>query len=312
MAGFFQASYFISEVIALSGVGLNAFQILSTIRGGRRRTPFDLSILSLSIADFLSSNFTFFFMVYWHLVHNSIVHLVHSIDIIGMVCMQYGIISSMFHLVFIAVQRVFAVTLPIEFRFRFTPRFCHISITFISILSLASSVLNVFVATYDIIGYVVLASEVLLVVTYSIICGVVKKRDSAMKLISAYSLEKRKIFRHTFSYSMYVSFAFILCTLPATLYSVKWIKRVDPSYVFEWVRWMFYLNPTIDSIIYFHFKKKRAKINLFRFKLTSQLNCEIYNLVSAQRTIASELTKKLSGQRFSYSKCEVNQETSRV
>lgn len=259
MSVFFQASYFISEAIALSGIALNTFQIVATFRGKRKKAPFDLSVISLSIADIFSSCFTLFFMIYWHLIHNDFIPHTTAVTSVSIVCLQFSFFSSMFHLVFIAVQRVFAVISPLAFRSRFTTKFCYRSMKIIWALSLTSSVLNVFVATHDIIGYVVLASEVLLAVTYSITCCVVKKNDGKFRSMRSIEQKKCSAFRKIFLYSISMTFAFILCTLPSALYATRAIQRVDPSYVYEWVRWMFYLNPTVDSLLYFYFKKGKAQ-----------------------------------------------------
>ena len=309
MTAFFQASYFVSEAIALSGMGLNLFQIVNTIRSNRKQTPFDLSIFSLSIADLLSSNFTLVFMIYWHLLHNSIIENIHSINLISGVCLQYSIISSMLHLVFIATQRVFAVISPFRFRSWFTSKFCHIFLAIIWILSLAFSALNEFVVAPDLIGYFVLYCEAFFVVTYTLICCVVKRQDGKMNKFTSLKRQRTPVFRRSMVYSVLVTFAFIFCTLPATMYYINIIQRVDPSYIYEIVRWNFYLNPTFDSILYFYFKKKLARAHRIGFRFTNQFGCTVYNLESAIKASNLELKKTLSGQKFSYANEEANHKT---
>ena len=255
MSDFFQASYFISEVIALSGIALNMSQIIVTCQRKCKKAPFDLSVISLSIADLFSSCFTLFFMIYWHLIHNSFIKHIPVIASINVVGLQFSVLSSMFHLGFIAIQRVFAVISPLMFRLRFTSTFCSRSVAVIWVLSLTASVLNIFVTSSDIIGYIVLSSELLLIVTYSIICFQVKKQDGTSQALQSVERHRKSAFRRIFLYSVCMSFAFVLCTLPSALYATHIVKRSDPSYVYEWVRWMFYLNPTVDSILYFYFKK---------------------------------------------------------
>ena len=311
MTDFFQASYFISEAITLLGITLNAFQILHTIRNNRKATPFDLFIFSLSVADLLSSSVALLFMIYWHLIHNSIIKNNPVIDIISIVLLQYCILSSMFHLVFIAILRVTAVVSPFKFRHLITSNLPYTLIVIIWVLSLVSSVVNVFLVALDAIGYVVSTVEALLVVIYITICCAVKKQDDSMTQLATCRQQRPPIFRHTLLHSVYVTSAFILCTLPATLFSIGAVKRVNPSYVYEWVRWMFYLNPSVDSLLYFYFAKKLSRTHRIRISFASQWSCNSYNLESARKSNDFEMTKQLSKQKFTLSATELNQRASK-
>ena len=300
MDDFFQASYFVAEVIALLGIGLNAFQILHTVRKNSKRTPFESSIFSLSIADLLSSSLTLAFMIYWHLQHNSFLHNTEKIDKVISVFQQYYILSSIFHLLYIAFIRITAVLLPIKFRLLITSRFSNTSIAIIWIMSLVFSIINVFLITADIIGYIVLLIQTLFIATYTIICCIVKKQDEAAKKLSTGSQNRPPAFRHTLLHSVFVTSAFIMCTMPMALFSVGIVKRVDPSHSFEWARWMFYLNPMFDSMLYFYFSKRLARSRHVRFSFSNQWNSNRYNLESARRYNDVEMSKKISVQKFSF------------
>ena len=300
MENFYQASYFISEVIALLGIGLNAFQILHTVRKNRKQTPFERSIFSLSIADLFSSSFTLAFMIYWHLWHNSLLQINSDITKPIAVMVQYSILSSIFHLLCIAFIRITAVLWPIKFRLLITSRFSNISISIIWILSLVFSIINVFLITTDIIGFIVLLTQALFIATYTVICCIVKKQDEAAKRLSTGNQNRTPVFRHMLFHSVFVTSAFIMCTLPMALFSVGIVNRVDPSYVFEWARWMFYLNPMFDSMVYFYFSKKLKRSRLVRFSLSTQWNCNSYNLESARRGNDKEMTKNISVEKFSF------------
>ena len=259
MTEFFQVSYVTSEVIALFGIGLNAFQLLHTCRKNRKQTPFERSIFSLSIADLLSSSFTLAFMIYSHLWHNSLLQINSDITKSIAVLVQYSILSSIFHLLFIALIRITAALWPLKFRLHITSRFSNMSIATIWILSLVLSNVNVFLTTADIIGYILVSTQALFLATYIIICCVVKKQDEAAKRLSTGSQNRPFVFRYTLLHSLFVTSAFILCTLPAALFYVDVLNRFDQSYVYEWARWMFYLNPMADSMLYFYFSKKLTR-----------------------------------------------------
>ena len=233
MDDFFQASYFISEVIAILGIGLNAFQILHTVRKSSKQTPFESSIFSLSIADLLSSTLTLAFMIYWHLQHNSFLRNKEKIDKVISVFQQYYILSSIFHLLYTAFIRITAVLLPIKFRLLITSRVSNTLIAIIWIMSLVFSVINVFLITADIIGYIVLLIQTLFIATYTIICCIMKKQDLAAKRLSTGSQNRPPAFRDTLLHSVFITSAFILCTMPMALFSVGIVKRVDPSHSFE-------------------------------------------------------------------------------
>ena len=256
MENFYQASYFISEVIALLGIGLNAFQIFHTVRKNRMQTPFERSIFSLSIADLFSSSFTLAFMIYWHLWHNTLLQINSDISKIIAVIVQYPILSSTFHLLYIAFIRITAVLWPIKLRLLITSRFSSISISVIWILSFVFSIVNVFLIIADIVGFIVLLTQAFFIATYTVICCIVKKQDEAAKRLSTGSQNRPPAFRHTLFHSVFVTSAFIMCTLPMALFSVGIVNRGDPSYIFEWARWMFYFNPMFDSMVYFYFSKK--------------------------------------------------------
>ena len=301
MDDFYQASYFISEVVALLGIGMNAFQILHTVRKNSKRTPFENSIFSLSIADLFSSSFTLTFMIYWHLRHNSLLQINSDINKPVHVMLQYSILSSIFHLLYIAFLRISAVLRPLKFRLLITSRFSKISLAIIWILSLVFSIVNVFLITVDIIGFIVLSVQALLGTLYAIICCIVKKQDKAAKSLSTGSYNRPPVFRNTLLHSVFVTSAFILCTLPMALFSVSIVQRVDPSYTFEWARWMFYLNPMFDSMLYFYFSKKLTRSRHVRFSFSNQWNCNRYSLESARRGNDMEMRTTNSVQKFSFS-----------
>ena len=281
MAEFFQASYFIAEVIALLGIGLNAFQILHTVRKNRKQAPFESSILSLSIADLLSSSFTLAYMMYWHLWYNALLQINSDINKAMEVMVQYSILSSIFHLLYIAFIRITAVLWPMKFRLLITSRFSSISLSIIWILSFGFSNINEFLITSDIIGYIVISAQALLFAIYTIICCTVKKQDKSANRLSAASQRRPPVFRRTLRHSVSATSAFILCALPMALFYVGIVKRVDPSYSYECARWMFYLNPMIDSMLYFYFSKKLLLSHKIRFNFKNQWNCNFYSFESA-------------------------------
>ena len=299
MDDFYQVSYFISEVIALLGIGLNAFQILHSMRKNSKRTIFDSSIFSLCIADLLSSSFTFAFLIYLHLLHNSFLQRNKKIYEMISALQQYSILSSIFHLLYIAFIRITAVVWPIKIRILITSRFSRISISIIWILSFVFSIVNVFLITADIIGFTVLSTQALFVAIYIIICCAVKKQDIAANRLSAGSQNRPPVFRHAFLHSVFVTSAFILCTLPAALFYVGILNRLYQSYVYEWARWMFYLNPMADSLLYFYFSKTLTRPRHVRFSFLNQWNCNRYSLESARRRNDVEMTKKDSVEKFS-------------
>ena len=300
MDNFFQVSYFISEVIALHGVGLNAFQILHTVRKTSKRTPFESSIFSLSIADLLSSSFTLAFMIYLHLLHKSFLQKNKRIYDVISALQQYSILSSIFHLLYIAFIRILAVVWPIKVRILITSRFSIISISIIWILSLVFSIINVFLITADIIGYIVLSTQALFVAIYTIICCIVNQQDKTARRLPAASQNRPPVFRQTLQHSVFVTSAFIICTLPAALFYVGILNRANPRYIFEWARWMFYLNPIFDSMLYFYFSKKLTRSHHVRFNFSNQWNCNRYSLESERRVNDVEMTKNISVQKFSF------------
>ena len=300
MKSFFQASYFIFETIALLGTGLNAFQVCHTVRNTRQWTPFKSSTFSLSIADLLTSSFNLAFMIYKHLWYNSLLQDNSDFNDAMQVMIQYSILSSIFHLLYIAFIRIFAVIWPIKFRLFITSRFSSISITIIWILSLVFSIINVFLFEVDLIGFIALSSQVLFVAIYTIICCMVRKQDEAASRLATGSQNRPPAFHHTLLHSVLVTSAFILCTLPAALFYAGFVNRDDQRYAFEWASWMFYLNPSFDSMLYFYFSRKHSKTHRILFNFRSLWNRDFYSLESTAKAYDIEMTKTMASQKFAF------------
>eukprot|EP00795_Rhopilema_esculentum_P015098 gene15098-6274_t len=314
MNAFYQASYFLSELIALTGIILNASQIVKTLQTKGKKSAFELTILSLSTADFLSSIFTVSHIVYWHLKDNYLASHKPSLDFVSQIGLQFGILSSIFHLVFIATQRTFAAVSPLKFRLHFTISFCNGCLVVIWALSFGLSAVNVFAITKaDIIGYFCVISEASLLVTYTITCYIIKRQNRMARVLSSRSHTRKSTVRAAFLHSISVTFAFILCTLPAALFHINVLKRVSSTdYLYEWVRWMFYMNPTLDSVLYFYFKRKQITTPQFLYSFTGQ-HSSFYNLENARRQASKEsfLSSKYK-LKHSHWNAAMEQETSKL
>ena len=239
-----------SESIGIVAFLLNSVQAFLILRQKKTKTPFDISVLGVCIADLIALvSFLINFICVDLLTHNVATfdwRYPHYVSIAGF---YFSMAASLFLTLFIAIQRLFAVFSPLKFRIVFTRRRCCYCLIFILIMSIlpclhASSFENI-----DMFLYSVIMCGCLLIVCYIVICSTVYKRRECISAIAQY--QTRRTIR-TLKYCVLITISFIMCTLPFSILCI--IKESPKSILF-----LILLNPLFNSLLYFVFNYRKPQ-----------------------------------------------------
>lgn len=247
--------------VGVAGSILNLLEIASLLHERRTALPFDITLISLATAD-LSFSLVLFIGSSIQLIYGT----VYIIDVIVFCDIIFTGLSSVFHLVFIAVQRLIAVIRPLSFSVWFTKRRC-VSIVFLLWLSSAIGAVPV---AFNQLVYVRVLNNIhfpvgcILSLSYAILCYriLTRKRIGTTRNSSHQSKE-------IILYSFAVSIVYIACTWPVTICV---IFKSETTFGTN----LYILNAVFDPLVYCLFKQiklgrlslncKRALVNADRKK----------------------------------------------
>ena len=255
MASFFVIYTIVLEIIGSLGILSNSLQLALMIRRKHTKTPFDISVFGLCIADLMSAILWFSFHLCLHLYLTKKITLNSKYYyIISNAGLTLSVTSSFLHTLFIAVQRSFAVFLPFRFRIYFTRQRCLICLVFIWLMSILTAFLVPFFRSYTIISLVIINCGWMLVVCYSLLCWVVYRQRAAVTSIAAHNRNRNQTNRKTMAYCVLVTISFIICTFPFALLWGEFFKSTNLYFQYA-VRWPVGLNAVFDSLLYFMFRR---------------------------------------------------------
>ena len=171
--------------------------------------------------------------------------------------------SSIWHSIFIAIQRFLATFYPMKFRIYYTRKHCIAGLIIVWILSILLTALPFIdiIIFIHVPPFLIIVSDLCLITLYVMICCRVyyKRRQLSSTMAS---------FRHqqnnwTLQYSVLVTTVFILCTFPTAVSHLRWIaggSNLSLEYNVEYfvTSSLFYLNPALDSVLFFiaNYKQK--------------------------------------------------------
>ena len=242
-------------------------QIFFILKKKQAKRPFQATLLSLSAADFTTSATLLFFGVYDMLIANGIVSLTGFLEIVNEVALDLSIITSLVHVIYIAIQRLFAVLCPIKFQLLFTKFRCMLGLLLIWLLAVSYCVWSSLekqkgTPTFFILSVTILVCNALLILSYVVICfKVVKSRTHPR---SRSRLESKVLCN-----SILVASAFIICTIPFTLQHLE-VLRPTTFYQFIIPVWFLFLNVVLDPFIYFLFKYAKVSRQTCLLPLTKR------------------------------------------
>ena len=238
--------------IALASIGLiaNVIQMLFCINRKQYRTKFDISVISLSVADTISSV---------TLALKGLVEIFDAVQFWDMVnaTLSFSIICSIAHTIFIAVQRLLAVIFPLKIRQIFRKGRFHALLAFMWITCGAFGIIVHFVIVHDLdlISRIILVSGTTLIVLYTGIAYVASRRDTRLQNASQVHNNSRNttIFLHSFL----VTLSFVGCFFPLAVSNLFMNLGVSATVTIDS---LLTLNPFIDSTVYFYvmyFQRRR-------------------------------------------------------
>lgn len=241
------------EIIGSLGIFLNSLQIVLMIRRKHTKTPFDFSVLGLSIADLISALlwFSCSFCLHLHLKKRIALNLEYYY-IFAHGGLTLSVVSSFLHTLFIAVQRSCAVFLPFKIRIYFTIQRCYKCLVFIWVLSILASFLVPYFRNYTIISLVIIVCGWMLVVCYAILCCVIYRQRTIQTSVSAQNRNQSN--RKIMAYCVLITILFLLCTFPFAIVWGGYFKGTHLYLQFS-VRWPVGLNAVFDSLLYFLFRR---------------------------------------------------------
>ena len=245
-------------LIAIGAIGiiLNSIQISLITRRSNTKTPYEMTLLSLSIADVITASSLLFYGIYELLLSRDIVESVDALHFMYEIALDLSLVTSLLHVVFIAVQRLFAVIRPLLLHVMFTKSRCRLGLACIWLISLiycgwSSWAKSAGSGSLIVTAYLIVSSAMLLIPSYSLICyHIYYKRKK--------SNNRRRQQCTVIAYPIFVTAAFIICTVPL---AIAFFKLYVPCNFYQFIipRWFLYVNSIFDPILYFLFKDCRIR-----------------------------------------------------
>ena len=285
MANFHLVSYIVFEVIALLGILLNLAQITLIIRHKNTKIPFDISVLGLCVADLFSLIIWLSIYIYRHLLENKVV--LFSKDYVFIMSLGGFFVlasSSLFQTVFIAMQRVLAVFLPLKFRICFTRKSCFACLVIIWLMSFLVGFLATRFKFYKIFSVSVLACGASLIFCYIIVCLGVYRQSKTASSMSVSNRSQNRNNKRTIIYCVIVTMLYMICTFPIAIL-LGWIGIRDDVYQETAALWLMELNPVSNSLLYFVFNSRK------QMKSWSNLCCCCCSCLQRQNRIDRTLAQ---------------------
>ena len=245
-----------------TGVILNAAELVILIREKKIKYPFKMILFSLAIADLLTLTGASIFAFAWIVYRTD---LGYALD-----ALYTGAIVSQFHVIIITSQRIVAVAFPLQYKALITSARCAVLLVFVWVLTASiSAVLLIFKKdiAINIFTYLLLACGIFLILSYNfIICRVLKDRRRVISSRAA-SLRNKKLI----IYSLSVAIALIVCNYPFAIRIIATDGRNVQSTDKSLESFLFFLNPTIDPVIYLLLHGCKYPSNTCCFKLMNRV-----------------------------------------
>ena len=238
---------------------LNLAQFIMLYGSRAKRTLFEINLLSLCVADFLSSlcfvgfgGFGIYDLKKFIVEGQSYFDNLKTgwFEASSPVLFRTTIMLSFTHIIFIASQRFFSSFFPFRFRIIFTKKKCISGVALLWIISLGYGILRIFDEGITNLAfvYINLLCDGLLVTLYSALCYILTRRSRKTAVDSSgNSRLMGDTVRKVFVYSLCVTLAFIATTLPLTVYYI-----FKPTIVLLIAsEAILPLNAVLNTVIYF-------------------------------------------------------------
>ena len=243
--------------ITLSGSFLNALEIASFAEIRGRRSPFNMTLLSLAIADLVVSLVGCCALIL-DIIHDNIIKIQKNVNVLINIAALTGIFlslaTSVLHVIFITIQRALSVLMPLQCKRILTRRRCIACLVAIWIISAFYGTNYTFLTSKNIdqiFGILTLVCTGVLLLSYSMIYHILRTRQSYLSNRRAIR-QRRSVLLH----SVCVTAIFLMCTLPRAL-QIFQIYPTNIPYIRFIPKLLLIANSVGDPLIYFLFKKYR-------------------------------------------------------
>ncbi len=256
---------YLFSITGLLGLIANAIQIALLRRDeNQKKSTFAIALLSLNIADLLAS------ILYMFRGGISIMAVLGAASLAlleewkkpMMSALLFSLTSSFTHLIFIAIQRVLAVTFPLKIKVILTKSKSFLILAALWAFSLTPALTNYFhPKIFGTVPYITILTAVTLLITYSIICYKARKQNSLNNMNEAMRRRRQQTDKEVLVYSIAVTTVFIVCNLPKTIS----MFLHPPVYLMAVCDVLYTSNPFIDPLLYFAWsflkRKRRAVVD---------------------------------------------------
>lgn len=243
-------------IISIIGFMVNAFLIITIYRNIQQKTSFHFTLISLSCADTLATiGSTMYGLLYLHKSRLSADF--QHLSTISLFFVYFSNLVSFMHIIFIAVLRAFASIFPLKFRTLCVG--CHFFLVICSVwvFSIAFLLLVAFqVFHFLVIGYIGLATCVMLILLYLFICLYLRKQQQNSVATASNSRSQRPSII-VLLHSIAVTVAYIICVVPAAVYATLGFPGGFITFVIVTI--FLVLNPVIDPMLYFFISHLRTR-----------------------------------------------------
>eukprot|EP00794_Sanderia_malayensis_P018248 gene18248-20068_t len=241
-------------ILGVLGFSGSTAQLVVFCRSKKPKRPFDITMTSLRVADIFLSVLSIVDGVVFFIETHDHKSLFSSVYLFGL---HFVMGSMIFHMLFIALERLVAVRLPMKFQQLITIRR---SITFLIVswfLSIGIAILedrDFFNFGFSVIfNYSIFASGLIAVIMYSAICYFERKNQVAVAVGPSQTSPNRHN-RGLVIHSVVVTMSFMLCTFP---YAILTLKSLEQTYPETITQILLPVQPCVNAALFF---LKRCKI----------------------------------------------------
>ena len=253
------------------GIVLNSCEIASLIYAKRTTLPFDITIISLAMSDLM--------FVLTSLVLSSFIYYVPNWIASERYYMAFAystyssFLSSVLHMVFIAIQRLIAVLYPLKTSIWITRRRSIITVLLLWLASVA--VAAPVPMGFYIYNRILLFSPFVAIGVIAACYFVINFRMMTRKSPTGGDQQTQNI--SILVYSISVTAIFMICIFPATVYVMSQGVLMSKMQFPDYATYLLYLQTVLDPLVYFFFQIwKRGRCTL----CCSSCQCRVSSNVS--------------------------------
>lgn len=251
----------IQMTLGITGIILNMLQLIILLR--KQRRPFEITLLSLSIADLFVSVC---------LILNSVLSLLREHDVglelsdivyrsLRHAIYCFAITLALLHIVFIAIQRLIAVMFPFRIHQLFSKRRCCFFLGVMWVGSLGFLAWSVWAFTKNpdddvpliAFSYVMFFAEACLIPLYATVCCLVMRRRGMAANASTDSRNHSVIL-----YAVITTTIFVVMTFPLGVLTCLSYVITNPYLKYS-PKWLLFIDVTMNPVIYFFFNYWKSK-----------------------------------------------------